>query len=69
MCTRMFGEQIMGAFELTNVKEEAIGRSYPNGHLKLLHLWPGQTPPPEATRQGWNLIGLAALGNARCGLL
>ena len=23
----------------------------PGGHLKLPHLWPGQTPPPPATRQ------------------
>ena len=21
----------------------------PDGHLKLPHLWPGQTPPPPAT--------------------
>ena len=26
---------------------EFLGRDAPDGHLKLLHLWPGQTPPPR----------------------
>ena len=25
----------------------------PGGHLKLLHLWPGQIPPPATTGKGW----------------
>jgi hypothetical protein len=27
----------------------------PGGHLKLLHLWPGQTPPPSWRRNGGEL--------------
>jgi len=25
---------------------------HPGGHLKFLHLWPGQTPPPLAAGRG-----------------
>lgn len=27
----------------------------PGGHLKLLHLWPGQTPPLEKRQDDWKL--------------
>lgn len=29
----------------------------PDGHLKLLHLWPGQTPPPGRRRDAATLLG------------
>ena len=29
----------------------------PGGHLKLLHLWPGQTPPPGRRRDEATLLG------------
>ena len=32
-----------------------IELSAPGGHLKLLHLWPGQTPPPGRRRNGWEV--------------
>ena len=38
--------------------------SSPGGHLKLLHPWPGQTPPPEE-QDGRTLGGLCTLGKAR----
>ena len=31
------------------------GRLTPGGHLKVLHLWPGQTPPPGRRRNGGKL--------------
>jgi hypothetical protein len=30
---------------------------FPGGHLKLLHPWPGQTPPPAVAGR-WDFIGL-----------
>ena len=29
----------------------------PGGHLKLPHLWPGQTPPPGRRRDEATLLG------------
>ena len=26
---------------------------YPDGHLKIPHLWPGQNPPPQGRQNGW----------------
>ena len=28
--------------------ELILSKAVPGGHLKLLHLWPGQIPPPDA---------------------
>ena len=36
----------------------------PGGHLKVLHLWPGQIPPPLRRRDMWTLGGLCAFGKA-----
>ncbi len=36
----------------------------PGGHLKVLHLWPGQIPPPLRRRDVWTLGGLCAFGKA-----
>ncbi|MGH8480777.1 MAG: type II toxin-antitoxin system RelE/ParE family toxin [Gammaproteobacteria bacterium] len=36
----------------------------PGGHLKVLHLWPGQIPPPPRRRDVWTLGGLCAFGKA-----
>ena len=46
----------------------------PGGHLKLPHLWPGQIPPPPATRQGdfirlnraWQCARQPPLGASSC---
>jgi hypothetical protein len=35
----------------------------PGGHLKLLHLWPGQTPPPRCGGTSGTLVGCGVLGN------
>jgi hypothetical protein len=26
---------------------------FPDGHLKIPHLWPGQNPPPQGRQNGW----------------
>jgi hypothetical protein len=39
----------------------------PGGHLKLLHLWPGQTPPPRCGGTSGTLVGCGVLGNAAGG--
>ncbi len=52
---------IAADFQATAEKErsvalglEANGRQDPGGHLKLLHLWPGQTPPPPGAAERLN---------------